>query len=168
MECSEVKVSELHGDKLVILVVGPVGSGKTTLALNLARNMAKSRGVFYFDKDALVPVSNVAFNVADQETDRHSVFFKENLRDPEYDSVYRIALEGILWTEVMIINAPFSSELKAADGPYFEKFHKFGESLHKAGANLMVIYCEISPVNLNGHLKYRIEHDPGQAERDRI
>ena len=94
--------------KRFIIVSGPVGSGKTTLALNIAKN---SGNCYYFDKDDLVPTSMATFRAVDKLVpegvdigydrseialcDRHSQFFKDFIRNPEYDSTRDVRIKGL-------------------------------------------------------------------------
>lgn len=150
--------------KKFIIVTGPVCSGKTTVALNIAANRP---GCFYFDKDDLVPTSNAVFDVGNEPRDRHSAFFKKNIRDPEYISTRDICLKGIGFNDFVIINAPYTGELKAeANGgsPALAEIH---EVLEKVDAEFIVIFMKTTKEELYNRLVHRRERDPEAAKRDK-
>jgi len=165
--------------KRFIIVSGPVGSGKTTLALNIAKN---SGNCYYFDKDDLVPTSCATFQAVDKllpkdlETgynrseialcDRHSKFFKDFIRNPEYDSSRDIIIKGVQFSNLVVVNAPYTSELKkeaAGDCPAFDTFHKFFE---KEDCEFMVVFVHVNKDELRRRLLTRKAEDPQAALRD--
>lgn len=76
-------------DKKLILVVSPPASGKTYVSMKLAE---KLEHVVYLDKDTLVPLSNVAFNIAHEPIDREGPFFEKYIRDVEYQVILNFAM----------------------------------------------------------------------------
>lgn len=165
--------------KRFIIVSGPVGSGKTTLALNIAKN---SGNCYYFDKDDLVPTSMATFRAVDKLVpegvdigydrseialcDRHSQFFKDFIRNPEYDSTRDVLIKGLQFSKLVIVNAPYTSELKkeaAGSCPAFDTFHTFFE---KENAEFMVIFVHVSKEELKNRLLNRRKEDPEAAKRD--
>ena len=167
--------------KRCVIVSGPVCSGKTTLALNIAHNR---KNCFYVDKDDLVPTSNSAFDAVlhlfkenadipmpyDTKTlelhDRHSAFFKDFLRDPEYDSVRDILLKGIQFNDFVIVNAPYKTELRQeASGscPAFDELRRFFD---KEECEFFVVFVHISKDELKRRLIHRKENDPSASARD--
>lgn len=140
---SELRVyRETNFPKRVIIVTGPVASGKTTVAKNSARNMSQP---FYFDKDLLTDCTYPIFDFAKVKQDRHSVFFAENIRDVEYVSTNKIALEGLKYNDTVIINAPYTEEIRSTGGKRFDAFCEFAGKIHEAGAELFVVYCFVTP-----------------------
>lgn len=59
--------------KKLILVCSPPASGKTYISRQLATNL---HHVVYLDKDTLVPLSNVAFDVCNLPRMREGGFFE--------------------------------------------------------------------------------------------
>lgn len=79
--------------KLYIVITGAIASGKTTLALNLAKAIPNC---FYLDKDDLGPMAEKIFEVGKEETyDRQSQFFRDHVRDVEYDVAEIMGLRGL-------------------------------------------------------------------------
>ena len=95
-------------EKKLILVSAPPASGKTYVSMKLAENL---KHVVYLDKDTLVPLSNVAFNVANEPNDREGEFFEKNLRDVEYQVILNMALDALKYDDIVLINAPFTKEI---------------------------------------------------------
>ena len=165
--------------KRFVIVSGPVCSGKTTLALNIAHNRGSC---YYFDKDDLVPTSMATFRAVDKLVpagvdigydrseialcDRHSQFFKDFIRNPEYDSTRDVLIKGLQFSKLVIVNAPYTSELKkeaAGSCPAFDTFPPFFE---KEDAEFMVIFVHVSKEELKNRLLNRKKEDPEAAKRD--
>ena len=162
------------------IVSGPVCSGKTTLALNIAHN----RGAcYYFDKDDLVQTSNATFDAVDRlvpesaalsydrdtlkKRDRHCQFFKDFIRNPEYVSTRDILIKGLQFNDFVIVNAPYTSELKKeaeGDCPAFDEFRKFFD---KENCEFIVVFVHISRDELKRRLENRRDTDPQAAARDK-
>ena len=68
--------------KKLILVTSPPACGKTFVTKKLAKAMPNC---VYLDKDSLIVLSKQIFVVANQEYNRSSDFFEENIRNYEYD-----------------------------------------------------------------------------------
>ena len=166
--------------KRFVIVSGPVCSGKTTLALNIAYNQGSC---YYFDKDDLVPTSNSTFDAVaelvpesveipfDRDTlekrDRHSPFFKTFIRNPEYVSTRDILIKGLQFNDFVIVNAPYTSELKkeaAGDCPAFDEFRRFFD---KEECEFVVVFVHISKDELKRRLLNRLAKDPQAAARDK-
>ena len=64
--------------KRLILVTSPPACGKTYISKKLAENL---RHVVYLDKDTLIPLSKVIFQVAGEPYNRSSEFFYQYIRD---------------------------------------------------------------------------------------
>ena len=166
--------------KKFIIVSGPVCSGKTTLALNIAHNQGSC---YYFDKDDLVPTSNATFDAVNQlvpesveipyardtleKRDRHSPFFKAFIRNPEYVSTRDILIKGLQFNDFVIVNAPYTSELKKeaqGDCPAFDEFRRFFD---KEECEFVVVFVHISKDELKRRLLNRLAKDPQAAARDK-
>lgn len=122
--------------KKLILVTSPPASGKTTLAKALAKSMHET---VYLDKDTLVPLSKKIFEAASEPYDRSSDFFEKNIRDLEYQVILDFASEAINYDSNVIINAPFSREIRNKD--YMKSLRERFENL---GAKVCVIWVSCS------------------------
>jgi tRNA uridine 5-carbamoylmethylation protein Kti12 len=129
-------------EKKLILVSAPPASGKTYVSMKLAENL---HHVVYLDKDTLVPLSNVAFTVANEPNDREGPFFEKYLRDVEYQVVLNLALDALKYDDIVLINAPFSKEIHDPD--YIAALRK--ELMEEYGAHLAIIWvvCSIETVH---------------------
>ncbi len=97
--------------KRLILVTSPPACGKTYISKKLAENL---KHVVYLDKDTLIPLSHVIFDVANQPRNRSSAFFKEHIRDVEYTTILSLAFEALKYDDIVLINAPFTKEVRNA------------------------------------------------------
>ena len=98
--------------KHFILITSPPACGKTRLAKRLATQL---NNVVYLDKDALIPLSKRIFLVAGEEYNRSSEFFEENIRNFEYEAILDIAFEALEYEDLVLINAPFTREVRDND-----------------------------------------------------
>lgn len=120
----------------LILITSPPACGKTTLAKKLAKELHET---VYLDKDTLIPLSKKIFEIADEEYNRSSEFFKKHVRDLEYKVILDLAFEALEFDSNVIINAPFSRELR--DIHYIENLRN---RLNEYDAELRVIWIECS------------------------
>jgi tRNA uridine 5-carbamoylmethylation protein Kti12 len=118
--------------KRMILVTSPPASGKTFVSKQLAKKLPH---IVYLDKDALVPLSNRVFCVANEEINRSSPFFEENIRNYEYDVILDIGFEALEYNDLVLINAPFTREVR--NNEYIKEL-KAKLALHNA--ELVVIW----------------------------
>ncbi len=95
--------------KRLILVTSPPACGKTYISKKLAENL---RHVVYLDKDTLIPLSKVIFEVAGEPYNRSSDFFYKYIRDVEYVTVLELAYEALKYDDIVLINAPFTQEVR--------------------------------------------------------
>lgn len=98
--------------KRLILVTSPPASGKTYISKKLAEAL---KHIVYLDKDTLIVLSNQIFKVAGVEMNRSSDFFEENIRDYEYYATLDLAMEALEYADKVLINAPFSREIRDLD-----------------------------------------------------
>ena len=93
----------------------------------------------YLDKDTLIPLSKKIYEVAGEPYNRDSAFFEKNIRDLEYEVTLDFAAEAIQFDSNVIINAPFSREIRnpAAISEMRERFAQYK-------ALLCVIWIECS------------------------
>ncbi len=122
--------------KKLILVTSPPASGKTYISKQLAKTL---KHVVYLDKDTLIVLSKQIFNVANQPYDRSSSFFEENIRDFEYEAVVALALEALDYDDIVLINAPFTEEIR--DINYIQQLK---DKLKEKNARLVVVWVETS------------------------
>ena len=120
--------------KHLILVTSPPASGKTFVSRQLAKRF---HNIVYLDKDALVPLSNRIFLAGNEEINRSSAFFEENIRNYEYIAILDIAFEALEYADLVLINAPFTREIR--DNDYIRDLKT---KLSELGAELTVIWVE--------------------------
>ena len=96
-------------NKKLIIVASPPACGKTRLSKKIATEFY---GCVYLDKDSLIPLSKRIFTVAKKPYNRSSEFFKREIRDYEYEAILNIAAEALKYNDTVILNAPFSTELR--------------------------------------------------------
>ena len=124
-------------EKKMIIVVSPPACGKTFVSKELAKRLDNP---VYLDKDTLIPLSKQIFAVAGEPYDRSSQFFEDNVRNFEYDCIVELALEALDYNDTVLVNAPFSREIRNAD--YIKELR---EKLAKRGARLVSVWVETSP-----------------------
>ena len=122
-------------DKKLILVTSPPACGKTYVAKALAHEL---QHIVYLDKDTLIVLSKQIFKVAGQPYDRSSAFFQANIRDYEYDCVLALAMEALDYDDIVLINAPFTQEVR--DNAFIANLKA---KLAEKGATLAVISGEV-------------------------
>ena len=115
----------------------PPACGKTFVTRKLAKAMPNC---VYLDKDTLIVLSKQIFVVANQEYNRSSDFFEENIRDYEYDAIMEVAYEALEYNDTVFINAPFTREVRQPE--YMENLR---QQLLKRGAELVVVWvkCDV-------------------------
>ncbi|SEW13895.1 AAA family ATPase [[Clostridium] fimetarium] len=118
--------------KKLILVTSPPSSGKTYVSKKLAKVL---KHVVYLDKDTLIPLSKQIFVAAGEEYNRSSPFFEKFIRDYEYDTIVDLALEALEYDDIVLINAPFSQEIR--DENYI---HNLKSKLKEKNASLVIIW----------------------------
>jgi tRNA uridine 5-carbamoylmethylation protein Kti12 len=122
--------------KKLIIVTSPPACGKTFVSKQLATALSH---VVYLDKDTLIPLSKQIFTVAGEEYNRSSDFFNKNIRDYEYQTIVELALEALSYDDIVLINAPFTQEVR--DMGYINSLKA---KLKEKNATLAVIWVETS------------------------
>ncbi len=120
--------------KKLILVTSPPACGKTYVSKQLAKAL---KHVVYLDKDTLICLSKQIFTVGGEEYNRSSQFFEENIRNYEYEAIVALALEALDYDDIVLINAPFTREIR--DKVYIDDLKS---KLKEKNANLAVIWVE--------------------------
>ncbi len=92
------------------------------------------------DKDTLIVLSKQIFKVAKEPYNRSSEFFEENIRNYEYMAIVDLALEALTYEDNVLINAPFTREIRDA-----EYMQNLKELVRAKGAKLIVIWVETLP-----------------------
>lgn len=123
--------------KKMIIVTSPPASGKTFVSKELSKRL---KHVVYLDKDTLIPLSKQIFAVAGQPYDRSSRFFEDNIRNYEYDCIVALALEALDYDDIVLVNAPFSREIR--DAAYIRNLRT---KLSEKNSVLVPIWVETSP-----------------------
>lgn len=123
--------------KKLILVTSPLASGKTYISKLLAKWL---NHVVYLDKDTLITLSKHIFTAAGQPFDRSSDFFEQYIRNPEYDCIVALALEALEYEDIVLINAPFTREIRN-----MEYILNLKDKLSEKNANLVAVWVETSP-----------------------
>ena len=123
--------------KKMIIVTSPPACGKTFVSKELSKRL---NHVVYLDKDTLIPLSKQIFAVAGQPYDRSSRFFEDNIRNYEYDCIVALALEALDYDDIVLVNAPFSREIR--DAAYIRNLRT---KLSEKNSVLVPIWVETSP-----------------------
>ncbi len=124
--------------KKLILVVSPPACGKTFISKKIAET---ADHMVYLDKDTLIPLSKIIFEVGKQEYNRSSDFFEEYIRNPEYDVILDLAYDALRYEDYVLVNAPFTREIHSED--YLKDMKK---KLHdKYNAELVIVWVKTSP-----------------------
>ena len=123
--------------KKLIIVTSPPACGKTFISKELAKRL---KHIVYLDKDTLITLSKQIFMVANEEYNRSSDFFEENIRDYEYDCVVALGLEALTYDDIVLINAPFTREVRNLN-----YINALKAKLTEKNATLVVIWVETDP-----------------------
>lgn len=120
--------------KKLILVTSPPACGKTFISKQLSKTL---KHVVYLDKDTLIILSKQIYKVAGEPYDRSSTFFEENIRDFEYETVVALALEALDYDDIVLINAPFTEEIRDID-----YINNLKAKLKEKNTRLVVVWVE--------------------------
>lgn len=118
--------------KKLVLVTSPPACGKTFVTRKLAH---ACDNCVYLDKDTLIVLSKQIFKVANEEYNRSSQFFEDEIRDYEYYAIMDIAFEALEYNDLVFINAPFTREVK--DKAYMDDLRN---KLLDKGVKLVVVW----------------------------
>lgn len=128
--------------KKLIIVSAPPASGKTYISQKLAENL---KHVVYLDKDDLVPLSNVAYKLTGEPLKREGEFFEKNLRNVEYDVILNQGLEALRYEDIVLINAPFSREIRNPE--WVKKMRERLQKEYNAVLAIIWVTCPIAIVH---------------------
>ena len=123
--------------KKLIIVTSPPACGKTFISKELAKRL---KHIVYLDKDTLITLSKQIFKVAGEPYNRSSDFFEENIRDLEYECVVNLGLEALEYDDIVLINAPFTREIRDLD-----YINNLKSQLKDKNATLVVIWVKTDP-----------------------
>lgn len=123
--------------KYFILVGSPPGCGKTYISMELAKLI---NNPVYLDKDSIIPLSKMVFKAGNEPYNRDSKFFQEYLRDAEYEAILQVAFESLLFNQHVILNAPFSKELRNK-----QYISDLKEKLKAYDAELVLVWVDCDP-----------------------
>lgn len=121
--------------KRMILVAAPPAHGKNYVSALLCRALG---AVSYFDKDDLAPLLLRAFSLSGKAFDMDGDFYRENLRAAEYETLMGQALSALRFSDTVLVNAPFSSEVR--DSAYMRALKAQANALD---ARLILVWVEV-------------------------
>jgi dephospho-CoA kinase len=130
----------------IIIVAGSPASGKTTYGRKIAEKIKAP----FLDIDTVTEtlIRTALKEAGKNKNDRDSSYFKKTYREPIYDTLFKIAAENIVWTDV-VITGPFTKELRIPDWP---------EMLHeKLNAEIEIHYVYCSPTERLERIRQRGE-----------
>ena len=123
--------------KKIVLIAGLPACGKTTLAEGLAK---KHGTAVFLDKDDLTPLCAAGFACGGVPFDRDAPYYKEHLRDAEYETLNRLALAAAGFNDLVLVNAPYIGQVKTEG--YLAALKK---EANAAGAALVLLWVTASP-----------------------
>lgn len=95
--------------KYLMLIGSPPACGKTYVSTEIAKGLAAP---VYLDKDTIIPLSKMVFAAANEPYNRDSAFFKEYVRNAEYEAIMDVAFESLQFNSHVMVNAPFAKEFR--------------------------------------------------------
>lgn len=125
--------------KQLILVAAPPACGKTYVSERICRSMGQ---IVYLDKDDLNQMVHLAFTLSNQPFDMDSSFYRQKIRNVEYETILGIALSNLRFHDSVLLNAPFGSEVRDVD--FMRRLKKAVASL---GARLVLIWVS-TPIEI--------------------
>ena len=123
--------------KKLVLLAAPPACGKNYVSDLICRELSS---VAYIDKDDLSPLLRRAFAVSGEKLDMDGEFYRENLHAAEYQTLLGLAFSALRYSDVVLVNAPFVSEVRNVD--YIRDLHN---SAAEQGAELVLIWVTASP-----------------------
>ena len=122
-------------NKKIIIVAAPPACGKNYVSERLARALGNAA---YIDKDDLSGFVDLIFNLTGNEANRDGEFFINNVRSEEYRVLERLALSTARFSDTVIINAPYLSEVRNPD-----YMRALKEKVNKIGASLVLLWVTL-------------------------
>ena len=119
-------------NKKLILVAAPPACGKTFLSLQIAKALPH---IVYLDKDDLEALVRASFSAAGKDVDMDGIFYKENIRAAEYETLMHIALSTLRFEDYVLVNAPLSKEVR--DITYMQNLKA---KANECGAQLLLLW----------------------------
>ena len=118
--------------KKLILVAAPPACGKTYVSELISRSVEH---IVYLDKDDLADIIRCAFELCGEELNMDGQFYAKNLRPSEYSTILNIAFSTLRFSDLVLLNAPLSKEVRDSD--YMRSLKERAASL---GAELVLIW----------------------------
>ena len=133
--------------KRLILVAAPPAHGKNYVSKILCEALSS---VAYFDKDDLAPLLSRSFALAGETADMDGDFYREKLRDAEYETLFTLAFSALRFSDTVLVNAPLSREVRD------EEFMKVLRARAMAlGASLSLVWVTASEAVVFERMKKR-------------
>ncbi|MBK1810123.1 AAA family ATPase [Clostridium sp. YIM B02505] len=123
--------------KYLMLIGSPPACGKTYVANEIAKRLPNP---VYLDKDTVIPLSKMIYKAANEPYNRDSAFFKEYVRNAEYEAIMDIAFEALPFNTHVMVNAPFAKEFR--DEIYINNL-KEKLKAHDAELVQVWVHCDI-------------------------
>lgn len=140
--------------KKLVLVAAPPACGKTYVSELIAKSVEH---IVYLDKDDLSELVRCCFALQGQPLDMDGEFYKNNLRQAEYNTILHIALSTLRFEDVVLLNAPLGKEIRNVDF-----MHDLKAKASKLGAELIVIWVTAPIEVCRERMKQR------NSDRDRL
>ena len=118
--------------KKLILVAAPPACGKTYASELISRSVEH---IVYLDKDDLADIIRCAFELCGEKLDMDGQFYSKNLRPSEYSTILNIAFSTLRFSDLVLLNAPLSKEVRDSD--YMSSLKERAAAL---GAQLVLIW----------------------------
>lgn len=133
----------------VYIICGSPASGKTTYGKKLAK---EKRATFIDIDQSTERLVRLALSKSGRnEYDRDSKYFKENFREPIYQTLFDIAKDNLDWTNVVLVG-PFTQEIRLKNWPEILVKELGGE------VEIHYVYCN-SEVRYNRMLGRKSKRD---------
>ena len=123
--------------KKLILVAAPPACGKTYVSELISRSVEH---IVYLDKDDLADIIRCAFELCGEKLDMDGQFYSKNLRPSEYSTILNIAFSTLRFSDLVLLNAPLSKEVRDSD--YMSSLKERAAAL---GAQLVLIWVTAPP-----------------------
>lgn len=140
----------------LVFFVGVAGTGKTTVA----RKMAERIQAAFLDRDTVGGrfVEAMLESNGLDKNDRDSEFYKQNLRDLEYDTTKDVCIENLASGQNVFMISPFTAELK--NKRWIEEvIIKSGLSKEKLDVKVVVVTLDNIEMQRNRIVDRKTERD---------